>query len=125
MNEHDRREDSAPEEYDVAGLREELLDYLGEHRDAYPKAIEAKFPRILARIVELWGKPDLDAFLGSLMVSDRPGRQGFPPDVAMEVFRLATLYGSLGLAPKQEIGAGWAGIDDAELFKRHITKGEG
>lgn len=124
MDEKDRQELPEPEDYDVAGLRRELLDYLGEHQSAYPKAIEEKYPRILAQIVELWGKPELDAYLGSLMVSDRAGRQGFPGDVAMEVFKLATLYGTLGLAPKQVSGVGWSGVDDAELFKRHLKKSE-
>ena len=122
MDAKDRQEQETVE-YDIPGLRAELLACLGEHQDAYPKAIEKNYPRILARIVELWGKPELDAYLGSLMVSDRAGRQGFPGDVAMEVFRLATLYGTLGLAPKQVAGSGWAGIDDAELFKRHLTRG--
>lgn len=124
MDAKDRQEQPEAEEYDVPGLRRELLDYLGEHQSAYPKAIEAKYPRILARIVELWGKPELDAYFDSLMVSDRAGRQGFPGDVAMEVFSLSTLYGSLGLAPKKDVGVGWSGVDDAELFKRHLKKPE-
>lgn len=122
MDARDRHEDQTVE-YDVSALRSTLLTYLGEqNQSSYPKAIEAKFPRILARIVELWGKPEFEAYLDSLMVADRTGRQGFSGDVAMEVFRLSTLYGSLGLALKKAQGTGWAGVEDAELHKHHVTR---
>jgi hypothetical protein len=121
MDSNDRHEQESVE-YDVQALRAEMLACLGTYREAYPKALEAQYPRILARIVEMWGRAELDAYLGSLLVSERHGRQGFPPDVAMEVFKLMTLYGSLGFAPKQKSGSGWAGIDDAELFKHHVTR---
>ena len=110
------------ESFDVPALRTELLTHLGSHADVYPVHIEQSFPRILARIVALWGKPGLDDFLSSLMVSDRPGRQGFPPAVAMEIFRLSMVHGSLGLTPQQAAGTGWSGIEDAELFKHGVAK---
>jgi len=122
MDQNENSEAKAEPEYDIPALRAALLAHLGDHASVYPKALEAKFPRILARIVEDWGKPSLDAYLESLMVSDRSGRQGFPADVAMEVFSLSTLYSSLGLAPKKVAGVGWAGIEDAEFFKHHVTR---
>ncbi|MGC1519161.1 MAG: hypothetical protein WA787_10375, partial [Azonexus sp.] len=84
--------------------------------------LEQGFPRILAKIVALWGKPSLEDFLSGLMVSDRPGRQGFPPDVAMEIFRLSMLHGTLGFDTQQASGTGWSGIEDAELFKHGVAK---
>ena len=111
------------ESYDVPALRAKLLESLGEQNaGVYPQHIEQSFPRILAKIAELWGKPALDAFLDSLMVSDRPGRQGFSPEIAMEIFRLSTLHGSLGLNPQQSLGTGWTGLDDAELFKHGVAR---
>ena len=110
------------ESFDIPALRAELLAHLGSHADVYPAHVEQSFPRILARIVALWGKPGLDDFLSSLMVSDRPGRQGFPPAVAMEIFRLSMVHGSLGLTPQQAAGTGWSGIEDAELFKHGVAK---
>ena len=112
------------ESFDIPALRAELLTHLGAHADVYPAHIEQGFPRILAKIVALWGKPGLDDFLSSLMVSDRPGRQGFPPDVAMEIFRLSMLHGVMGFTPQQASGTGWSGIDDAELFKHGVAKGK-
>ena len=110
--------------FDIPALRAELLANLGSHADVYPAHVEQSFPRILAKIVALWGKPELEEFLSSLMVSDRPGRQGFPPDVAMEIFRLSMVHGSLGFTSKQAAGTGWSGIEDAELFKHGVVKGK-
>jgi len=109
--------------FDIPALKARLLGHLGPHADIYPVNIEQKFPRILARIVDLWGTPALDGLLSDLMVSDRPGRQGFPGPVAMDLFRLSTLHGSLGFTPQKVAGTGWSGIDDAELFKHGIGKG--
>ena len=111
------------ESYDVPALRARLLAGLGEqHAGVYPQHIERDFPRILSKIATLWGKPELDDFLASLMVSDRPGRQGFSPEIAMEIFRLSTLHGSLGFTPQQSAGTGWTGLDDAELFKHGVAR---
>lgn len=108
--------------YDVVALKARFLELLGEHADVYPVAIEQQYPRILDKIVNMWGKVELEKEFDELMVSSRPGRQGFPPAVAMELFRLSTLYGKLGLTAKKTQGTGWAGVDDAELFKREFTK---
>ncbi len=55
-------------------------------------AIEEKFPRIARALCELWGKPEYIPYLRSLVFDERGGRQGFPPDVSMELFML---YGML------------------------------
>lgn len=111
-----------PESYDVEKLKEQLLALLGEeHAHLYPVQVEQMFPRILDKIVTYWGKPGLDAYLDQLMVTDRPGRQGFPGAVAMEIFRLSTVHGSLGLSRVQQ-GTGWSGVEDAELYRKAIKK---
>lgn len=111
-----------PENYDIEKLKAQFLALLGEeHAHLYPAQIEQMFPRILVKIVASWGKPGLDAYLGELMVTDRPGRQGFPGAVAMEIFRLSTVHGSLGLSREQK-GTGWSGVEDAELYRKAIKK---
>ncbi|MCG2577129.1 hypothetical protein LZ012_08970 [Dechloromonas sp. XY25] len=112
------------EEYtaaEIAAWREQLMGLLGSDAQHYPKRIEATFPRILGKIVSLWGKPDLDAYLDGLMVSDRPGRQGFPGDVAMEIFHLSTIHAGLHLSD-EATGTGWAGIQDPELYRKALKK---
>ncbi len=55
-------------------------------------AIEQKFPRIARALCDLWGKPAYVPYLRSLVFDERGGRQGFPPEVSMELFML---YGLL------------------------------
>jgi hypothetical protein len=106
------------EDFDIPALKAKLLELLGPESGIYPALIEQQFPRILARVVALWGKAGLDAYLADLMVTDRPGRRGFQHDVALEIFRLATLHSTFGLTPKDSLGTAWDWIDDPELFKR-------
>jgi hypothetical protein len=113
-----------PESFDIPQLRAALLGLLGADARYYPEHIEQQFPRILANIVAQWGKRELDAYLDSLMVSDRPGRQGFSGEVAMEVFRLSTVHSGLGLSAEHS-GTGWAGVEDAEMYRKALTKDNG
>lgn len=116
--------ESDQQEFDIPGLKARLLVLLGADAGAYPRHLEQQFPRILDRIVALWGKAGLDAFLQDLTVTQRHGRQGFPEEVAVELFRLAALHGELRLTPDHSQGTGWSWIEDTELFKREFTKGD-
>ncbi len=60
--------------------------------DKYPIALEQKFERILTKISELWRKPEMADYFEDLIIDKRGGRQGFPPDVAADIFRLSALY---------------------------------
>ena len=110
--------------YPVSAVRAKLLEKMGDSAGDYPLQIELRFPRILAKIAELWGTAALDSYLDVLMLPDREDRQGFPPDVAMEVFRLISVHNALGLTPVKP-GLGWAGVDDALLEKKAYVKGRG
>ena len=83
------------ENYDIQSLREKMLALLGDRAKDYPEAIEKRFPHILAKLVELWGKPAADVYLDRLMVVDRPQRQGFPFDAASEILRLSMIHSTL------------------------------
>lgn len=101
--------------FDIPSLRLKMLAHLGEKADAYPHQIEHRFPHILAKLVNLWGKPEADAYLNGLMVADRPDRHGFPADVASELFRLSMIHGTLQPA-KPTSQAGWASSEvDSEV----------
>lgn len=114
--------DATEEEYNVPLLREQLRAFLGqENADYYPTQIELQFPRILSKIVTYWGKPGLDSYLDELMVPSRPGRMGFPGGVTMEIFRLSTVHAALGLTKVQQ-GTGWAGVEDADLYRKALKK---
>jgi len=110
-----------PETTDVKQVAASLHEMLGKDDALYPRLIESRFPRILEKIASLWGKPELDAYLNELMVSDRHDRQGFPDDVAMEIFHLSTIHAAKGLSVTH-VGTGWAGIQDAELYRKALAK---
>ncbi len=105
------------DEYDILDLRDRLLDFLGADYKAYPVQLEKQFPRILANLVKLWGTPGFDPYLSDLIVSDRPDRKGFPPDVAVELFHLSSAY-SARAGGKTASGTGWATLDDGDLYKK-------
>ena len=51
-------------------------------------ALESRYSRIAKTLTELWGKPDCEPYLLSLVFDERGGRQGFPMDVADELLLL-------------------------------------
>lgn len=105
---------------DVSEIRALLLEKMGELAAGnYPATIERRFPHILARITDLWGTSALDTYLDSLMLDDRGGRQGFPPEVATEIFHLISVHGALGVT-RTNIGFGWGAAEDPELEKKSL-----
>jgi len=67
-----------------------LAEYLSGAAQLYPHNLERQFPRVLERIVAAWQSPeDLSALLTDLLIDRRGNRQGFPPEVAREIFQLS------------------------------------
>jgi len=61
-----------------------------------PRALARQFPRIANRLCELWKRPaQCDPYLKQLIVDERGGRKGFPPEVAAELSTLVAHYSSL------------------------------
>ena len=95
---------------DLQTVKTLLLRKMGSDAKAYPKVIEQKFPHLLALFADQWGTPALDRSLIDLMLCDREQRQGFPPEVASEIFALLNVHSQLGLSPK-ESWQDWVGIE--------------
>jgi ankyrin repeat protein len=74
-------------------MNEKLVRLLEGHTERYPHALESKFSRVLEKIVDMWGKPQLEAYFADLLLTE-PGkvREGFPPEVASEIFSLSQAY---------------------------------
>jgi hypothetical protein len=66
-------------------MDQRLIRILGGTTEHYPYALENKYPRILETIMSLWDEDEIDPYFMELMVSDREGRGGFPPDVAANI----------------------------------------
>jgi len=80
---------------DLSLLEEKLERRKGPaERIEVQAAIEA-YPRIARRIEELWGTPECEHFLNTLVIDTRGNRQGFPPAVLEELLYLGRLARAL------------------------------
>ena len=61
----------------------------------YPRNLEESYPRILEKIIMLWGSPEIDDCLNDLLIDTRGGRAGFPAEVMAEIFNLQNLHDRL------------------------------
>ena len=69
-----------------------LPQVLARFPDKYPRRLAKLFPRILDKIVDNWDQPAIEAVFADLLVADHAGRQGFPPEIATEIFYLFQIY---------------------------------
>lgn len=69
-----------------------LLKLLDNREEKYPYALEQQYRRILNNIVRLWDSPDIEPYFTELLVSSRPNRKGFPPEVAVEIAFLSLVH---------------------------------
>jgi hypothetical protein len=77
-------------------MNEKLLQLLDGQEELYPINLEEKFARIVNRIVELWDTKEIDDYFNELMIDNRGGtRQGFPTEVASEIFALSMAHAKI------------------------------
>jgi hypothetical protein len=61
-----------------------------------PVELARDFPRVTNQLAEVWKRPArCDELLERLMLDRRGDRQGFPPNVAAELTKLATHYAAV------------------------------
>jgi ankyrin repeat protein len=91
-------------------MHEKIARYFEGKEQFYPAALEAKYPRIFNRIMDLWGLQELEDYFADLMVDKRGGRQGFPPDVLNDILTLSRVHGRILelMAPKHDEDDPWA-----------------
>jgi len=73
-------------------MNQELAKILEAHPDAFPQHMQQSYARVLDKISNAWGTDALDGLFLELLVADNESRQGFPPEVAREIFSLHMLY---------------------------------
>lgn len=73
-------------------MNEKLTKILQANPDAYPQYMQRDFSRVFERISNAWGTDQLDAIFLRLLVAENEARQGFPPEVAQEIFSLHLLH---------------------------------
>ena len=103
---------------------EQLAELLGgEIGGLYPQKTEEKFPRIVEKIAVLWGTPQLARYFSELLFDDRGGREGFPPDIMIELFRLSNFHETLK-PTRTAMDSAWENRDLTRLDRfGGVTKG--
>jgi len=74
-------------------LSDDAVNWLARlPEDFRPAALAERFPRVVNRLAQLWQDPGLtEHFLDELVVPRRPGRQGFPAEVTVDLQSLQVL----------------------------------
>jgi hypothetical protein len=67
-----------------------------------------RYPEIGKKITQLWGSPDLNQFLNSLVFDERGDRQGFPEPIALALFKVFEAHRTL--VPAMSRGDIWDAI---------------
>jgi hypothetical protein len=105
-------------------MRANFLRRLGvTYASAYPRRLEESFPHIMEKIIGLWGTQGMLPYFETLLVTRRPDRVGFPPEIASELLRLHSLHHKLGLtqpAP-QQVGDVWNWVDKVGYFEKETV----
>jgi ankyrin repeat protein len=70
-------------------MNEAMMQMLQGVARLYPHKLEEQYPRIFNKLIEMWDTPLIDDYFQELMMSARPGRQGFPADIATEIYHLS------------------------------------
>lgn len=73
---------------------EKLMQMLGEGSGLYPRLAEVKYPRVVEKISILWGTVGMSRYFTEILFDDRGDREGFPPEVMMELFALSNYHES-------------------------------
>src|ERR1017187_9084485 len=105
-------------------MNEKLLAILQGDTRSYPYELEKLYPRILNKIIEVWYTPQAEEFFLDLMVDKRGGRQGFPPKVAAEIFRLGQMSERPITAQKPDTNKAWELVGVRELQLRDTQVAE-
>ncbi len=62
----------------------------------HPTELTRRYPRIANTLGVLWKRPaQCDGYLKNLIIDERGGRKGFPPEVAQELSNLAGYYATV------------------------------
>lgn len=73
-----------------------------EFANKYPHKLVAQFPHVAQRLDALWNDgAALADYFTELLVSSRPGRSGFPPEVGAEILSLSLAYDRIGAIKPQ------------------------
>ena len=105
-------------------MNENMLTLLQGDEHLYPHELGKQFLRIMNKIIELWYTPYAEAYFLDLLVDKRGGRQGFPPKVATDIFRLSQIHERTCTVAKPDADDPWglAGARDLQLLNMQLAE---
>lgn len=71
---------------------EKIANDCREANIPFPEKLVEQFERVAKQLNKDWGRPPAAEYLQDLIFPSRPGRRGFPPEVAEEILALKTLH---------------------------------
>lgn len=96
------------------------------HAEKFPHKLAEGFPHVVRQLDALWNDPEaLTEYFSELMVSKRPGRRGFPPEVGAEILALSLAYDRIGPIKPQDqehAAAASAPASDPWDFERAVAE---
>jgi ankyrin repeat protein len=95
-------------------MNETMLKMVGDREDLYPHELGKQFPRILHKIIDLWGTPEIDGYFNELLLDRKDSakiRQGFPTEIAAELHRLSMAHDSMRRKNAEAEENPWAHVD--------------
>lgn len=72
-----------------------------------PCELEIWYPRIIGELTARWCQHDIDAYLRQLILDERHGRRGFPPEIMEELLLLAGIRWQLNPPPLGPADVDW------------------
>ncbi len=98
-------------------LQAQLAEYLGENN--LPHLLIEQHPRIMEKITLLWGSPELANFFDEILFDSRGDREGFPPNVAHELFVIQGIHSqAMGLDNQTAIWGYDASLRTEDSFRK-------
>lgn len=103
-------------------MNEKLKEYLAGADDKYPHALEAAYPRIVEKIVELWNSPKKsEDYFNELLIDQRGNRKGFSSNIAREIFQLSLLSQKLWEKQKDKATV-WVKTEQTQQSRREAQR---
>ncbi len=87
----------------------------------YPNKTDEQFPHIVEKIANLWGTVGMPRYFNELLFNDRGARQGFPPEIMVEIFAVSNYYDSH--QPSQAVSdSAWQDSSELDRLERFKNK---
>ena len=103
-------------------MNEKMLALVQGNASQYPSYLEAHFPHVFNRLLEVWGTAAAEAYFNELMLSQRSNRAGFPPEATGEIWALHQAYSATRGSEPEGSDIWNVGSDDAHHSRLHAGK---